>query len=288
MAKSNELKLIDDLKEQIRDLKRQLMVADRLRHDAVKKQKTSTAAWDGRLLASGVAHEFNNILGAADGHAEWALESGNIDDMKEALDIIREACSRSLHITKSLQGLVGPSEEDAAVFDLTLTLQSLAKHFSKVLEKKNIKLSIECESVTFFGNESRFYEVLLNLVKNASESIQGAASKIQIEGKVVKNNKYSLKVKDNGAGIPELFHERIFEAFFTTKGQLAHIHQNSDDNEASLGAADSGSGLGLYLSRSIIEEMGGRIKLLKVKSGACFELVLPIASKDEESTKSSK
>ncbi len=278
---TKEEKLIETLKEQIRDLKRQLMVAERVRHDSVRSKVAKGIAWDGRLLASGVAHEFNNILGAADGHAEWALDSDEKNDMKEALEVVREACARSLRITKGLQGLSGPSEESVEVFALSKICDGLTKHFSKNLIRDSIDLQFSCEPVEFYGNENRFYEVLLNLVKNASEAFPPnfeESKTILVEGKAVKDKLYSLMVKDNGPGIPDLYHERVFEPFFTTKGQLGHIHQNIDASNAPISASASGSGLGLYLSRSIIEEMGGRIKLLKSKSGSCFEITLPIAA----------
>ncbi|NCN40659.1 HAMP domain-containing histidine kinase [bacterium] len=289
MTKSKEAVLLEDLKEQIRDLKRKLMVAERVRHESVRSRVGKGLAWDGRLLASGVAHEFNNILGAADGHAEWALDSGTLEDMREALEVVREACNRSLHITKSLQGLAGPLEENVTVFRLEKICTDLSKHFSKSLEKSGVELKVNIEDVELYGNESRFYEVLLNLVKNSAESFGffgkrevPADKMISIDGKFGRDRHYSIKISDNGPGIPELYFERVFEPFFTTKGQLAHIHQDQTAVNVAGGTSITGSGLGLYLTRSIIEEMGGRIKLLKMKVGTCFELTLPIATEDKD------
>ncbi|MEZ4814538.1 MAG: histidine kinase dimerization/phospho-acceptor domain-containing protein [Bdellovibrionota bacterium] len=85
--------------------KRQALAAERLRFEIVRNWQSNQDPVRMDLLALGVAHEFNNILGAALGHADWALESQTPEDMKDALEVIRIACLRCAQITKSLQEL---------------------------------------------------------------------------------------------------------------------------------------------------------------------------------------
>src|SRR5690606_9980021 len=73
-------------------LRRKLLVLERLRQRRLLPKLKSA---DPRILAMGIAHEFNNILGALDGHAEWALESTNPEDWKSTLEVVRKACDRS-------------------------------------------------------------------------------------------------------------------------------------------------------------------------------------------------
>ena len=276
----SEEALITDLKEQIRVLKRKLMTAEKLRYESATQQGDSPI-WDARLLASGVAHEFNNILGAADGHAEWALESDDVDDMKEALEIVRQACARSMKITRSLQGFGGPTEDEVTVFSLEDVLSALARDFAPLISKQNIRYEVRCDPVELYGNESRFYEVLLNLLKNGAEVLEAYHEQehpmVSVVGTVQDDKYYSIVVSDNGPGVPPPLKERIFEPFFTTKGTLSHV---AEGQKVSHGSASAGSGLGLYVSRSIIDEMGGRIKLLEPQEGCSFQMVLPIAPKE--------
>gem|GEM_PF-924376 len=289
-AEVKDIALLEELKEQIRVLKRKLWVAERLRHDAVMKQRSGgeRSFLDGRLLAAGVAHEFNNILGAADGHAEWALETKQESDMKEALDVVRQACARSLQITKSLQGMQSPEEESVEVFALKQIARDLEKHFIPWARKKNIKFSLQLPDLRLYGNESRLYEVLVNLIKNAFEACeslrfhneepQKEAPHVTVTG-ALEEGRCKIWVDDNGPGIPELLREKIFQPFFTTKGRLSSFVEGMVETSNVASSTNSqGSGLGLFLSRSIVQQMGGRLKVAKSRSGTRFLVSLPIAS----------
>jgi signal transduction histidine kinase len=286
--------VVNELKEEIRVLKRKLWVAERLRHDAVMKQRGvgEQNFLDGRLLAAGVAHEFNNILGAADGHAEWALETGSPSDMKEALKVVRQACARSLQITKSLQGMQAPEEESVEVFDLRQIGRDLEKHFLPWSRKKRILFEIKLPEVKLYGNEARLYEVLVNLIKNAFEACEESQAKMPKDseaelyvrvGAKVDETKCKIWVEDSGPGIPDFLREKIFQPFFTTKGRLSSFVGAAGDLEGGGGgggfpvSSSQGSGLGLFLSRSIVKQMGGRMSLAKTRVGTRFQLILPLA-----------
>lgn len=279
------------LKEEVRALKRKLWVAERMRFETVS-QSTSAAkkkeAWDGKLLAAGVAHEFNNILGAADGHAEWALQTGLPQDMKEALQVVRQACRRSLQITKSLQALPTLREEAAGVFALSKVANDLKLHFRPLSKKTQIRVDIEMPPGDIYGSESELFEVLVNLIKNAIEALQSkksvAGARVECVGRLVGPDRVKILVSDNGPGIPEALRERIFHPFFTTKGRMKEMLKNSSDEHlvatsAAPTSSEGGSGLGLFLSRSIIQKMGGRLEYVPVASGTRFQVALPLASK---------
>jgi signal transduction histidine kinase len=236
------------------------------------------------LLAAGVAHEFNNILGAADGHAEWALDSGSPDDMREALEVVRKACSRSLQITKSLQGLPSLREESAGVFSLSKVARDLSQHFRPPAAKAGIALKMDLPDADLYGQESQLFEVLVNLVKNSFEALQSAGSpspEVICSGRLVGKMQIKIVVSDNGPGISAAFRERVFHPFFTTKGRLKEMLESSGPgaSEKVSPVTQGGSGLGLFLSRSIIQTLGGRLEHLASNSGTRFQISLPLASK---------
>lgn len=229
------------------------------------------------LLAAGIAHEFHNLLGAADGHAAWALESKNPKDMVEALEIVRLVCLRSSQITRSLQGFSQPREENSKEFSLKNLFLEIEKFFLKPTSEKNIKLKIKPSSINIKAKKLDIEEVLINLIKNAVESLEFFDGPKTIEVFALKKGKFiEIHVKDSGPGIPSIEQDHIFKPFWTTKGVLKHLHLQNQ--KIPIDSKHEGSGLGLYISRMRILEHGGQLKLQSCQKGAHFIILLPAST----------
>lgn len=113
--------------------------------------------------------------------------------------------------------------------------------------------------------KNEMIQVLINLIKNAHDAIKG---KKGLEGRIdialyENKGKIELTIEDNAGGIPPGVMDKIFDIYFTTKD------------------ADEGSGLGLYMSKYIIEEsFGGEIDVENKEHGACFVIRLPISDSE--------
>ena len=128
-------------------------------------------------------------------------------------------------------------------------------------EAVGIAIAIEApEDVILFGHPNEYSQVLLNLLTNAKRSILDAKASggrisihlTQAEGQGI------LTLQDNGGGIPEALLDRIFEPYFSTH--------------------ESGTGIGLYMSKQIIEHnMGGRITARNLPQGAEFSVLVPVS-----------
>ncbi len=127
---------------------------------------------------------------------------------------------------------------------------------------KNNNITIHCdatEDVLLRGFPNEFSQVLLNLLVNAKDAIQSAKKP---DGRVNVNlttlgDKGCITVSDNGGGIPEEIHGRIFDPYFSTRNR--------------------GSGIGLYMSKMIIEDnMNGSITTRNIKDGAEFTIRIPL------------
>jgi len=297
-SKLNKISAISlSQKAEILRLKRQVFILERQKFDSLKsKSEKMDHQIEASLLAAGVAHEFNNILGAADGHAEWALDSGAIEDMKEALLIVRQACHRSWVVTRALEGWAQPREESAEVFLISRLLQDVKKLFLPRMKKQKIDFVLSGETgVSVYGNYSRLFEVFVNLTKNSLDAI---ATSVDLNKGSVRNfieirirkvkNKLEIIVVDSGQGVPAELGEKVFLPFFTTKGVLQEIQtdevvlvgkgelKNLSDERMYMNKV-SGSGLGLFLSRSIAFEHGGSLVLFEEKNRGThfFKLTLP-------------
>jgi two-component system C4-dicarboxylate transport sensor histidine kinase DctB len=261
---------IRKLRDEIARLKRQALVAERLRFDSQRKKRAASML-DPELLAAGIAHEFNNILGAADGHASWALESGTPEDMREALEVVRVACRRSAQITRALQGMVQPAEDKKEIFALAVLGNELGKILEPALRARGARLEVDLPDVLLYGRPAQVLEVLVNLAKNA---IEAGSSSVKVCGKATASE-IRMEVSDSGPGVPEAFRQSLFLPFFTSKGALAGAL-----GSGAPAAQCGGTGLGLFLSRAIAEEHGGRLELRSsTGQGATFDFVLPRINK---------
>ncbi len=258
------------------NFKRQALIAERLRFETLRKKRGDQKG-NLPLFAAGVAHEFNNILGAADGHAEWGLDSGKPEDMRRALETVRLACRRSSQITRALQSLFQPFEEKVRIFSLKRIASDLEKLFNAELHKENVGLEIQVGDEKIYGDSGRIFEIFVNLMRNSLSALgpfkMSEKKQIKIQTQV-SGKKLKIFFSDNGPGIPENYLDEIFEPFFTTKGAMAHV--SSQAVGGSPASTSEGSGLGLFLCRQIAGEHGGSLRALPVAKGARFELLLPL------------
>jgi len=219
-------------------------------------------------MASGVAHNFNNLLQMVMGAGQAALaklKSGKVGQCGDAIATILNSCERGADIVRRIKEFtdVGAEEvEQARSFDLAELVQEaveLTKPFWKDLptfKKYKINL-INAKQCFVKGKPSEIYEVLVNLIKNALEAMpQGGCLTISTRSE---KGKIHLTVSDTGQGIPEGDLQRIFEPFFTTKGLKS-------------------SGLGLSSSYGIVKKHGGEIHVESaLGTGARFTVILPKA-----------
>ena len=147
---------------------------------------------------------------------------------------------------------------------LDLRRQSLVELLEKIVflareevHTRGIRIEKRWEQGSFsiLMDANKMQQALLNIVRNAADSISGSGS-IMIALEHSKNHLTSIKVRDTGAGIPAGEEQRIFDPYYTTK--------------------EKGTGLGLSIAREIILAHGGEIRVQsKPKQGTTFEILLP-------------
>lgn len=223
-------------------------------------------------LSSGIAHEFNNILGAVIGHVSLALEKKDPQEMSEALSIALMASERACEIVSRLQDFAKKRSSDHRLFNINDAINNIVKLIERDFLNSKITILINTSdvgAVNVNGDQTELEQVLLNLMINSKHAMQDGG-KITLKTHVDKNS-ISITITDTGTGITDEIRERIFEPFFTTKGVIG-MGKNfgSQDKE--------GLGLGLSVSLGIIEAHGGTLRLLSTsKKGTTFQIVLPIS-----------
>lgn len=220
-------------------------------------------------LSSGIAHEFNNILGAVIGHVSLALEKKDPKEMESALEIALMASERACGIVSRLQDFAKNKGENFSKVNVNDAINNVLRLVQKGFINNNIKIkTILQPDMIIMGDQPQIEQVILNLLINAKQAIPKGGL-IEIDTKIDNANVVVL-VKDTGIGISEELRGRIFEPFFTTKGVVGMGKE--------YGAQDTeGTGLGLSVSHGIIDNHGGTIKLLESsESGSTFEIKIPV------------
>lgn len=212
-------------------------------------------------LASNVAHDFNNVLGIIRG---YVYRAGTVagDDVGELLNRIDAATRRGQQLTSKLLTLARSNEYLIEVFDINEAMRALWP-LVKPMFAPDVALLFEpgVQAAMVQLDRAGFEAVLLNLAKNASDSLQGRPGGVFRLYSTVSIEAVEIVAEDNGHGMAPDVAARAFEPFFSTKPQ------------------GQGSGIGLAAADRVITEAGGNIRLNTVAGdGACFTLTLPLAS----------
>jgi two-component system C4-dicarboxylate transport sensor histidine kinase DctB len=214
-------------------------------------------------MAAGVTHELNQPLAAIRAFADNArtfLERGQTEQAASNLGHIGDASARMGAIIGQLKGFARKGETVGPV-DLARAVRSSAFLLESESKRRNVALQIDIspEPLTVAGDMVRVEQVLINLLRNALDAVEGTPHpRVSIvlgrEG-----NDGVARISDSGPGIPQEVAAHLFEPFFTTK------------------PAGQGLGLGLAISSSIVQAMNGRLAARNMDGGgAQFELRLPL------------
>jgi len=255
----------------IQDITERRLAADESARLQVQLQQAQRMEAIGRL-AGGVAHDFNNMLGAIIGYAELALEQ--VDPAAELhadLEEILKAAGRSAELTRQLLTYARRETTTPRVIDLNATIEAELKMLRRLLgEDITLEWRPGAEAGHVNIDPSQVDRVLTNLCLNARDAIKREGRIVIETGRVTVDDgacdgrpgcepgEYvSLTVTDNGHGMDAATLANIFEPFFTTKG------------------VGEGTGLGLAMVHGIVTHAGGFIDVASVPGrGTTFRVHL--------------
>lgn len=219
-------------------------------------------------LASGIAHDFNNalmaIIGAA-GYLRDELEGDASESVSHALDDIMSASDEGAALARQLLGFARKTDDVAEMVDAVTLVKDVARLAERTLgQAPRVQISFGVEKTTVIASRSQLAQVLMNLCSNAHEAMpEGGEFSITI-GKAVprearqKDEFVCITVEDTGVGMTPEVRERVFEPFYSTKGE------------------GRGKGLGLATSYGIVKNHGGIIEVQSEPGkGTSVSLFLP-------------
>lgn len=220
-------------------------------------------------MAAGIAHEVNNPLASIAEKAGWLKDllaeedlagSKNFAEFNESVDKIEQHVDRARKIIHNLLGFARRMEPAKEKINVNNLLDETTGFLENEARYTNIRIEKQyAENVPVITSDlSQIQQVVLNLLNNAIDAI-GHDGTITVSTRYYeKTDEVEINVADTGPGIPESELTKIFDPFFTTK------------------EVGKGTGLGLSISYSIIEKLGGKIKVQsKVGKGTVFTILLP-------------
>jgi two-component system NtrC family sensor kinase len=220
-------------------------------------------------LAAVVAHEINNPLAGILTYAKLLKkrESRAPQPNPEAismLDLVESESQRCGEIVKNLMTFARPTSMNLEPTDLNDIIDRCVRLVQHQLVLKNIELHLELnrELRPVPCDRGQIEQVILALVMNAIDALPSGGNLTVTSRKAVSPGAIQVEVRDDGVGMPRDVLAKMFEPFFTTKEH------------------GRGLGLGLAISRNIVDRHGGRIEVASEPGhGTVFTITLPLQSK---------
>jgi signal transduction histidine kinase len=219
-------------------------------------------------LVSGVAHELNNPLTGVMGFAQLLLSRDLDDTARTQVQTIYAEAERAAKIVQNLLSFARRRRPTKEMADVNGLLQRVLELRSYDLTVRNISLdmTLDARMASAWVDPDQIQQVFFNVIKNAEQSMaeekQGGRLTVVTRGST---DNVRISIADDGPGIPPDIQRRVFDPFFTTKD------------------AGEGTGLGLTICYSIIDEHGGRIWTENQPGGgAVFHIELPVGAGEEK------
>jgi two-component system, LuxR family, sensor kinase FixL len=245
-------------------------ITDRKRAEEVRHRQEAELAQVLRRasmgeMASALAHELSQPLAVIVNYANGLLrridtETVSATDLENALRQIRDAAQRSKEIIKHVRDFVNLSRPIIQRESVSSIITEVNQLLHGSIKRNNIgmDISIPFDDIGILANRIEIEQVIFNLLKNSIDSLISSKTRkpqINIKAKLSGKTTVVILISDNGDGIDRDLADDIFNPYITTK--------------------ESGLGMGLSISRTIIEGHGGRLTLARTGlPGACFRFTL--------------
>jgi signal transduction histidine kinase len=266
-AKAEIKKMNDELESRVLQRTKELEAANRKLNQAQAELAHINRVTTMGALTASIAHEINQPLTAIVSNAKagvrlLARPSPDVEEVQHALADIAEQGSRAGEILSRISAQMKKAKAEKAAVDINESVREVLALAHGELEEHQVSVRtiLAPGLAPVVGDRVRLQQVILNLIMNGIEAmaaVVGRPRTLLIESQSYRSE-VSISVRDSGVGIDPDHDKRIFEAFFTTKSQ--------------------GMGMGLAISRSIIEEHGGQLMFSPNDGqGATFRFTLPSA-----------
>ncbi|WP_193494764.1 ATP-binding protein [Nitrincola alkalisediminis] len=269
MAK--DLKTFQEAAVQTEAMHRQLAAETQERLDTEKRLRLAQQdlIQAGKLAALGqlsvaITHEINQPLAVMRNQLHsvgLCLDKGLMDQAKSGVERLTQQLEKTAGITHHLRGFARKTDQKPYPILLAPVIDAAVELLKSKSSHCQPELTGDAD-VWVMAEPIRLEQVMVNLIMNALDAVQQSQNpSVRVSWSVCTNAEWvEILVEDNGPGIESDCKEHIFDPYFTTK------------------SPGKGLGLGLSISYNILQDFDGRISLMDTTSGACFQIMIPMAS----------
>jgi signal transduction histidine kinase len=212
-------------------------------------------------ISAGVVHELNAPLSVIISASQMIMrEEGVPEAVQEMIARISSEAQRLSHLTK---GLLNFSSHDESVseVDLNLTVDFILNFLNYEAARRAVIILKQFDHTlpVIRVDANILKQILLNIIMNALQAMEMNGGKLMVETSEAGDNSVCFMISDNGPGIPDGTIDQIFDRYFTTK------------------KPGEGTGLGLFVTKNLVENLGGKIEVTSRNGGGTtFTVTLPI------------
>jgi C4-dicarboxylate-specific signal transduction histidine kinase len=222
-------------------------------------------------LAASIAHEVNQPLAAvvanADACVAWlARDNPDLVEARAAAERTTQGATRASEVIGRIRSLINKTSPERARVQINEIIREVVALAERQASKNEVSVETQLapDLSTIFGDRIQLQQVILNLMLNGIEAMTGISDRprrLIIRSQMQDADRVRVSVEDSGIGVKAEIMGRLFEPFFTTRSQ--------------------GIGMGLPISRSIVEAHGGRLWAEStVSQGSVFQFTLPHGGDD--------
>ena len=219
-------------------------------------------------LTASIAHEINQPLAAIVANASacarfLARGPAALPNAREAADCIVSDATRAGEVTRRIRALLRKEAPRHVVLEINRIVDDVIDLLRATLDRQRVAIRTDLTDSLppIMGDPVQLQQVLVNLITNAAEAMRETVGRpriVTIRSRLGEDETVVVSVEDTGSGLDPQTLDRIFDSFYTTKAE--------------------GIGVGLSISRSIIEAHGGQLSAAPApQHGACFSFTVPIA-----------
>lgn len=218
-----------------------------------------------------VSHELRTPLTSIRGFSQTLLASWDkIDDenKKKFIKIIEEQSNRLIHLVENVLSVskMNASSEVLKKVDVNEVIKRIIPMFTEQYKTRKFVQKLNSNLPPARLDEDKFQQILTNLIDNAAKySTDGKTVTISTE---LVENFVEIKITDEGVGIKKEDFDKVFKKFSRLENHLTSTTQ--------------GNGLGLYITKQLVENMGGQISFTsEINKGTTFRVLMPVYNQEE-------